>query len=298
MSDFDLLSTEYRVIVAASIAIAIVAAILFVGFAVSYLRRVKLLKLKKDTITDETFALDVAYFYEKGKRSNQQDSYYISPITDYPDNGLVALVADGMGGLKYGDEISNLIVSKIDEMMPLKFDESFNNSEILRKLSREIYEEYRLQGGSTLAMVHIKGNYMHFYSVGDSDVILIRDGKSNVLNPKQKYSSSLVKKYSKSGQTTYEAYVDRESRALTDFMGNSYTRVIYTQRPIRVLDNDTILVSSDGVTDIVNWKSLNMCVSKRAKSTAEHIKHLIKVKKHPRQDNYTGVIIRLSRNSY
>lgn len=279
----------------AALVLVVITIVCFISFVLFYRRKKNAITSLMEYNSDELLMPDVAYFSEIGKRESQQDSYYISPMENYRRNGLVLLVADGMGGLKYGDEISLQIVSAVEDMYPLSFHAAELIADELRRLSNKIYEKYRLQGGATLAMVHISGNYMNFYSAGDSDIILVRGEEATRLNPRQNYLSTLIANLSKNGRTTYEAYVDKKSRALVDFMGNSNPKIIYSTRPVRLTDGDTIIVCSDGVTDAVPCKALAQYTDGNARHSAELIKRSIRLKKHPRQDNYTGIIIKLSR---
>ncbi len=295
MDDIGLLSTRVKIIAAAALFAVVITIVCFLAFYRYYRRKGSEIADSLERERDELLYPEVAYFSEIGKRESQQDAFYISPMENYRRNGIVLLVTDGMGGLKYGDEISSEIAESIENMYPLSFHAAEMISDELRRMSNSIYEKYRLQGGATLAMVHISGNYMNFYSSGDSDIILIRGGEATRLNPRQNYLSTLVGKLSKSGRTTYEAYVDKKSRALIDFMGNSNPKIIYTTRPIRLTDDDVVVICSDGVTDAVPCKSMVQFSDGSAKRCAQQIKRSIIMKKHPRQDNYTGIVIKLSR---
>lgn len=242
--------------------------------------------------------VDVAYFQEIGKRPYQEDSLYISPIDDITKDGFVAVVADGMGGLSHGDIISQKVVSTIEDWFPMSFFAADKYAEKIRKLSNEIYDEYKHEGGSTLAMINIANSYLNYYSVGDSNVILIRNGSATILNQKQNYLSTLINSLIKQGRQTGAAYADNKARALTDFIGNYNPHVIFTSSPFRLFDGDTIIVCSDGVSDSVKVKDMPNYLGNKASSTAFNIKHAIKIKKNPRQDNYTSIVINVKRNIY
>lgn len=297
MNDVDLLSNSLKLGVTVAIGIFIAAVILFILFFIEYKRRLKMNEERNSLATEELLVPSIAFFHEIGKRESQQDSYYISPMDEYRKNGLVAVVADGMGGLKYGDEISDRIISRIEEMTPLSFHATEIIVEELTKLSNDIYDKYRMHGGSTLAMIQIYRNYFHFYTAGDSEVILIRNGEATVLNQRQKYVTHLVRRMAKSGNTTYEAYVNKEARALVDFIGNNNPRILHTAKPIRLVAGDTIVICSDGLTDILPWRTLPQYTKGSARKAAENLKRNIKLKNHPKQDNYTGIVIKISRDT-
>lgn len=268
----------------------------FSFFVIYYLRHIKAIhRSKKAMGKEELLSIDVAYFCEVGKRPRQEDAYFISPLEEFGKNGVVVAISDGMGGLKYGDEISNETVKQIERLCPLSFFGAEKTSDDIRKISNRIYEQYRLEGGATLAMVHIYNNYMNFYSVGDSDIILVRNGQATILNPRQNYVSVLIKKLVRGNKTTHDAYANNKSRALVEFIGNQNPRVLYTTAPIRLYDSDTVIVSSDGLTDAIPWNSIPKYIFGNAKNIALNLKNTVKSRSYPKQDNYTSVIISLKR---
>jgi len=291
MSDWNLIADETRALIAYALILFLIALCAFVYFHVYYRKSIK------GVVTDETqLALDVAYFHEKGKRNRQEDAFYISPMDEIRKYGFTACVSDGMGGMRYGDEISQRITDSIKDMHPISFFACENNAEAIRKISNSLFEEYKQQGGATLVMIQIYNDHLSFYSVGDSDIILIRDDVATILNPRQNYVSILIRGLVRSGKQTQVAYGNNKARALVDYMGNHNPRVIYTKKPLRLFADDTIIVSSDGLTDAIPWKSIPQYVERSAVATATNLKMSVKQKKLPKQDNYTSIVIRLSRS--
>ena len=269
----------------------VLTAAVFIWFTVIYIK-----KKGFGSPEDTDLYIDCAYFQEVGKRPSQQDSVFISPLGEYKRYGITALVADGMGGMEYGGEISEKIARFVEQMCPLSFFATEQNADELRRFSNVLYDEYNLSGGSTLAMVHITGNYMNYYSVGDSDIILIRDGVPTILNPRQNYMALLIKSLCRNNKQTQSAYNNPKARALVDFMGNKNPRVIYTKKPIRIFDGDMIIVSSDGLTDAVALRNIPHYVKDSAGSTALELKRAVAARKRPKQDNYTGIVFTAKRS--
>ena len=163
---------------------------------------------------------DVAYFHERGKRGNQEDSVYISPLDKIEEAGLVAACSDGMGGLLNGEVVSKYVTDSLAENYPFKFDAQAENAKIISGVSDRVYEDFHLSAGATLVMVHIFDDLLNFYSLGDSNIILIRNNRATLLNNKQNYASVMIKKFSEGGIDTVDAYKDPRARGLTDFVGN------------------------------------------------------------------------------
>jgi serine/threonine protein phosphatase PrpC len=274
-----------------AIVLFVLTAVVFIWFVTVYIK-----KKGFGNPDDSDLYIDCAYFQEIGKRPSQQDSVFISPLDDYRRYGITALVADGMGGMEYGGEISEKIAEFVENMCPLSFFATEQNADELRRFSNVLYDEYKLSGGSTLAMIQIAGNYMNYYSVGDSDIILIRDGVPTILNPRQYYMALLIKSLCRNNKQTQTAYNNPKSRALIDFMGNQNPRVIYTKKPIRIFDGDKIIVSSDGLTDAVSLRNMPHYIKETAASTALELKRAVASRKRPKQDNYTGIVFTVKRS--
>ena len=217
---------------------------------------------------------------------------------DAEDNGFIAACSDGMGGLLNGEVVSKYVTDSLTENYPYKFDAQDENSKMISDISDRVYEEYHLSAGATLVMVHIYDEYMNFYSLGDSNIILIRNNRATLLNYKQNYITLMIKKFSEGGIDTTDAYKDTRAKGLIDFVGNLNCNVLKTSRPIRLFENDIIIVSSDGVTDAVPLNRIvnHIHFDQNATGIARAIKYGVKARKNPRQDNYSAVVIKMKRS--
>ncbi|MBO4603960.1 MAG: hypothetical protein J5657_01520 [Clostridiales bacterium] len=270
-----------------------VAFLVSIYFFVMYILKVRKIRKVADSGGGYHLYCDAAYFKGKGKRKNQEDSLYISPIADSAVNGTIFAVSDGMGGLSDGQVISRYVTERLAEEYPYSFEDTDANAAKIRKISDEVYEKYNLGGGATLAMIHVYANAMNFYSLGDSNIILVRKGTATVLNPKQNYISFLVKKYAAAGDNTHEAYVNKSSKGLMDFVGNLNSKVIRTSSPIRLMEDDVIIICSDGVTDAIPVVTVPRYTDGAATAIAEKLKLRIRSAKRKRQDNYTAIVIKM-----
>lgn len=248
---------------------------------------------RSDNSDNNNFYVDAAYFHEIGQRKRQEDALYVSPLEDYNKHGLIALVTDGMGGMSHGDFASRFVVN---EFSKLHLNDYENREYIVTKIkevSNRIYSKYNRESGATLILIRIYKNMLDLYSVGDSDVILIRNGKSTVLNHKQNYGSILINNLAKVGKVTSEAYVVPEARQLIDFIGNNNPNVIYTKQSLKLQDEDAVLIASDGVLDALSVEKLPDYISGDAVKSASRIKSEIKSMRLNTQDNYTCILLQL-----
>ena len=150
----------------------------------------------------------------------------------------------------------------------------------------------------TLVMVHIFDDYMNFYSLGDSNIILVRNNRATLLNYKQNYITLMIRKFAEGGIDTADAYRDTRAKGLIDFVGNLKCKVLKTSKPIRLVENDIIIVSSDGVTDSIPLNRLvnHIHFDQNAAGIARSIKYGVKTRKNPRQDNYSAIVIKMKRS--
>ena len=76
-------------------------------------------------------------------------------------------------------------------------------------------------------------------------------------------------------------------------MGNSFSRVNRTCKPVRLFDGDFIVVASDGLTDAIPVDKIPEYINKYSVSTAQHLKLSVRNSRRPSQDNYTAIVIRM-----
>ena len=191
MYDFNLLPEDTVMTLGIALVLFAVAFVFFVIVALyTLIKTTTYSKQHKDKLK---LVCDVAYFHERGKRDNQEDSVYISPIEKVEESGLIAACSDGMGGLLNGEVVSKYVTDSLSENFPYAFDAQNENAKIISDISNKVYEEYHLGAGATLVMVHIFDDYMNFYSLGDSNIILIRNNRATLLNYKQNYITLMIK---------------------------------------------------------------------------------------------------------
>ncbi len=287
MYDFSLLTDETVRAIIIALILFLVAFVSFVVVALYTMFKTNLYTTKHKEKTH--LICDVAYFHEKGKRDDQEDSIYVSPMDKLEETGLVAACSDGMGGLLNGEVVSKFVTDSLRENFPYQFDSQADNAAIITDISNQVYEQYHLGAGATLVMVHIMDEYMNFYSLGDSNIILIRNNKATLL---------MIRKLAEGGLDTSDAYRDTRAKGLIDFVGNLNCKVQMTSRPLRLIENDIVIVSSDGVTDSMPLNRIvnHIHFDQNATGIARTIKYGVKSRKNPRQDNYSAVVIKMKRS--
>ncbi len=250
-----------------------------------------------EKISVEHITFGVAQFQNIGKRKEQQDSFYFSDPVDAGAKGLLAVVADGMGGMQGGATISRIVASTFREQFEKTSTPEPKNFllETARQAETAVENHImrtRLNGGSTLVAVMITGDQLYFISVGDSRIYLLHGGKLIQLNEEHTYGAQLLKKAALGEISKSEALNDPDRHALIAYVGmGSFNIVDRNEKSIRLEPNDKILLCSDGVFNALDNEELIAALHSDASSAARLLEKNISELAIPDQDNFTGIII-------
>lgn len=278
--------------------------------AAGLVMRIRIIQGKSETDSrkrEEQEAVDgmikISNLHHIGKRENQQDAFGISSLLDeklYNAKGVLAAVADGMGGLEKGAEVSALVISHMLTEFSRLPDHLDTASQLLQlvmgannKVVNYLERTGNAIGGSTVVAVIIKDRQMHFISVGDSHIYLLRDGVLTILNREHTYASQLDEKVARGDLSYLEAQNDPQRKALTSYIGLAeLTLIDRNVSPMPLRKGDRILLMTDGVFGTLNEAEIIASVS--AENVYEATKQLEKAvieKRKQGQDNFTAVII-------
>ena len=138
---------------------------------------------------------DISYINEIGERDEQQDSVFC----DRNDHFAVGVVADGMGGMNHGAEISHIITENlrnICEEADIYKEKEY--PKLLKCVAYNVNDKVREYlagcenlGGSTLVMALIKEKHLYYLSVGDSRVYIVHRKKIKKLNREHNFGNEL-----------------------------------------------------------------------------------------------------------
>jgi len=244
-----------------------------------------------------------AGFQAQGSRKEQQDSYGILEKKDksfISHAGVLAVVADGMGGLAQGREASQLAVKSFISAYKMKKPDESVDSALLRSLhacNKEVFqfsESQDLEGklGTTIVAAVIQDNNLNWISVGDSRIHLIQQNEITCLTTDHNYESQLNELLAKGEITKEEVISHPQSAALTSFVGGEDISIIgRNTSPIKCFDTDQVMLSSDGLYSRLTDKEI---ISITNKNPGISVKELINKKlgmKAKNQDNLTAVIL-------
>jgi len=236
-----------------------------------------------------------------GTREHQEDSFGISDVNDpqlCSKKGILAVVADGIGGMDDGQIASKLVVQTLASEF---YQEADLPSPALRLLTLAAnahikVSEYRQQHGtrcgSTLVAVLLDRNDLYFISVGDSRIMLYRQGGLIQLNREHKLGKVLEERAALNDLDGSTA--NRKPAVLTSHIGMDDLRQIdRNTSPIHLLSGDKVLLMSDGVYGTLSEGELLSLLGNNPEESAAHICEAVKAKQRRSQDNATVVVLNI-----
>jgi serine/threonine protein phosphatase PrpC len=279
-------------------------------------------KNKEFEVLSATVKVDLGGLSHTGKaRPINEDHYMITRLgrdqetllTNLPEgdvarhfqeSGYAMVVADGMGGAARGEVASRLAISTLAHL-GLQFGK-WNlriNEEIAREVSERAERFYQRVGqtvieqgradpsligmGTTLTGAFSAGNDLFVCSVGDSRVYLFRRGRLLQLTRDQTYSQLLAD----IGQIPqHEVSTHHLRHILTDAIGVGSGRINVKVRHLSLLNEDTLLLCTDGLTEMVDEEEI-AGVLMRGQSAQDACQTLVDLAlEHGGKDNVTVLV--------
>lgn len=237
-----------------------------------------------------------------GRRSSQQDSFGISKdgqALSSAGKGVFAIVADGMGGLSNGGEVS----ARVTMSMMTSFDR-MNGQErgdkqlltMLNQANDDVNAMLKSAGqgksGSTVVAVLIRDSSLSWITVGDSHIYLYREGALMQVNRDHVYSVDLDEMAARGEISTFEAAKDPQRKALTSYIGmGKLAKIDRNIRPLQLQSKDRILLMTDGVFGTLTDEEITAAMKLPVTESCNALDQMIQGKNRPAQDNYTALIL-------
>jgi protein phosphatase len=180
-------------------------------------------------------------------RNNNEDSGFIGKH--------FLLVADGMGGHAAGELASSTtvaIVAQVDTNKEKLEDLESKLIEIPKVITKELKnainkDSSRAGMGTTLTAAVIQENFLKISHVGDSRAYLVRNKQISRITKDQTYIQSLID----NNEITESEAKNHPQRSLLLQAIDGITESIPVITSIEILENDKILLCSDGLTNVV-----------------------------------------------
>lgn len=279
--------TDSKVLIAFGIAIGVIVIVLIVCIVIRLMRSQKGYPIGKE------LSADIGNAQTIGTREKQDDSFATS-IREY---GIMAVVADGIGGYINGNLASRITVDTfLDEFE--KRDVTENLSYYFQKsamLSNErIRDEFgEAKGGTTVVTVVLKDDKLFWTSAGDSNIAVFRGGRIIMVNRKENVKNWLEDQYYAGSVRREDVLGSQTDTRLVNYLGyDGFKKADESDRPIYLKKQDKVLIYSDGV-EVLGQIELETILGKKMhpQKTADAIISAIEMKKKNKKDNATIVIL-------
>lgn len=279
--------TSGIVLVVLILALLVIIAVLVACILIKTMRENKGYKFGR------TLSADIGNAQTIGTREKQDDSFGTC-IKEY---GIMAVVADGIGGYINGNLASQITVETfLDEFEKRNVTE--NLSYYFQKTSMLSNERIRdefgeAKGGTTVVSVVLKDDKLFWTSVGDSNIAVYRGGRLIMVNRKENVKNWLEDQYYAGAVKREEVIESQKDTRLVNYLGyDGFKKADESDRPIFLKKKDKVLIYSDGV-EILGQIELENILSKKinAQKMADMIITAVNQKKKPKKDNATIVLL-------
>lgn len=249
--------------------------------------------------------IDFAGRQVHGSRETQDDYYGFCPLEAETDglDGLLLVVADGMGGYKGGGTASRIVVKSFIEhfcfsrgTIPERLLSSLRASRdsLLEEIARQ--DESFGHMGSTLVAAVRSAEGLHWVSVGDSGLFVFRDGVVHRINADHSMAPLIADMVARGEMSAEEAAQHPDRHALRSAIAaRPLVEYELRQQPFELQRGDIIYAATDGLASLSTEK-VTEHLQTNASQSAEHIATtlLIAVNElgRKRQDNTTVAVIR------
>ena len=230
-------------------------------------------------------------------RKNNEDSFFAK---EYENYGIYVL-ADGMGGYQGGEEASKIAVETAFVCFKKAIDTGTMNSpdeiketikDVIARVNKKILNqasksEELKNMGTTMVVAITNENSLYYSSVGDSRLYLLRKGE--ILSQITVDDTYINKLIVDGVITEKEAETHPQRHVLTKAVGIS-KKIETEEEVIELQKGDTLLLCSDGVTNMVEKKDIEN-ILKESKKVDTALKLIEKSNENGGQDNITAIVV-------
>ena len=244
----------------------------------------------------QSVSMTVGTLHQIGKRQSQQDSMDAVILPD----GVIGVVADGMGGLSDGDKVSQKIVQTIHNDASGRTVAQLSDN-LLQMVTHANTEVNHMLGystsyrsGSTLVLAAAEPHQFRWASVGDSRIYLYRGGGLIQINREHSFEAELLRQAVNREVTFNEARTHAKRKSVTSFIGmGTLKKVDFGLHPVRTLPGDRLLLCSDGVFNALPESEIAhiLGMNREATSAAAALGQAVLSKEILQQDNFSAVLI-------
>lgn len=236
-------------------------------------------------------------FFISGVGCKPASNYSFETHLDVSELQLFA-VFDGMGGEAYGAEASALAAQALQEIGCTLQQADTENLELFMRdytnlansrINKMVVEKQCGRSGSTVALVIIYNGTAHVFNVGDSRVYCY-DGRH--IRQITEDQTLAMKKLKANIYTKKEAMESEDAHKITSYLGvdERGVGVSYLSYAPFDMENQFLLICSDGLTDMCSDEEITEIVSVKQDDAAKKL--VEKALQNGGEDNVTCIVIR------
>lgn len=238
----------------------------------------------------------------QGRRPYQEDSCGYSDLSNEQvlnSKGVLAVLADGMGGLSNGKEVSTTVVSQMLDFFNLPNTSCYNGNHLLSQaerindgICRRFCPDGSIKAGSTLVCAMINNGLLHWLCIGDSRLYLKRNGMLYQVNEDHDYLNRLLGEVIDGDISVEEAFNDPQKDVLVSCFGNAeLPESDCSLSGLALESGDVIVLCSDGVYNAIPSELLNQLLETDPQNAAQSIESAVLSQGFETQDNLTVIVV-------
>lgn len=249
---------------------------------------------------------DFAARQYRGKRENQEDYYAFadaSDIDDEPLSSLLLVLGDGLGAHSGGSVASFVAVGSFvkafhesDQSVTWRLRMALDEAnDTIGLLSRRLPLVSNPMG-TTLVAALVTKKRLHWISIGDSPLLLFRDGAVTRINADHSLSPLLDERVRNGEMTEEEAMHHPDRHTLqAAVLGMPLLMVDHNSEPFELRKGDIVIAASDGIFTLTTRQLeelLSFGQHTSADKIADAIIFAVRRINHERQDNTTVAVVK------
>lgn len=201
--------------------------------------------------------ISVSYYSSEGSRAVNEDAVYLSEH----DSKLLAMVADGLGGMAHGDKAAKIAVKTISTVTSMEELSVQRLESAIEQANRDIISEQNGERMCSTISVLWMDSFRAFVShVGDSRIYQFREG--NIIYQSKDHSvSQIAVLVGEIEEAEIRGHKDRNR--LVRALGASQTVKPETDA-LDVMDGDAFLLCSDGFWELIEEQNMMEYLSQSA----------------------------------
>ena len=239
-----------------------------------------------------------------GVRREQQDAFGFSDLDDQTltaHGGILAALADGMGGMALGREAAQSTIATLLQHYAAKDPATPPEVALqhaVQAANAAVNQLTRSAGlnegdaGATLVVVVVHEARLYWTAVGDSHLYLCRNGELAQLNLEHTVARQLWREVAAGNLSRDDLLNDPEREMLTSYLGlPELPELDYNYRPLLLQPGDRLLLCSDGLYRMLATETIAALLTGDPQPAAARLVEEALSQQHPYQDNVTAVIL-------